>query len=146
MNPVNHQASIEPRYRTLLILWFALFASIGMFFLLTLLTKPNPSLPENNTLILVLFGISAGVVIAAYILKQKFLAQSVAKQDVGLVQQGLILAAALNEVAAMLGLLCYFMTANRYYYAFFILAAIGSLLNFPKRDHLLAASYKKNFN
>lgn len=127
-------------------LWFALFTSIGLFFLLTLLTTRNDSITPNNTVTLALLLVAVTAVIASYLIKQRFLAQAIAKQDMLLVQQGLIVAAAINEVAAMLGLLDYFLTANRYYYVFFIMAAIGALLNFPRRDHLLAASYKKDLN
>ena len=39
-------------------------------------------------------------------------------------------------------LLAYFATATPYYYIFFIVSAVGILLHMPRRDQLLAASYK----
>jgi hypothetical protein len=34
-------------------------------------------------------------------------------------------------------------TGNRYYFVLLLIAAIGMLLHFPRREHLLAASYKQ---
>lgn len=144
MNPMNNQATLETRYRTMTILWFGLFSSIVMFFLLTLVTPAETV--ENRVLSLTFAVIGTLAVIASRIVKQKFLSQSVDKQDIRLVQTGMIVAAALCEVAAMLGLMDHFLTGNRYYYVLFIIAVIGTLLNFPRRDHLLAASYKKPLN
>ena len=143
MQPINQQATLDARYRTLLTLWSALTVSIGMFFLLTLMA-PVENAVENKTLSYVLLAIGAIVVIASYFVKQRFLARSVNEQNIDLVQIGMVTASALCEVAAMLGLLDNFLTGNRYYYVLMIIAIIGNLLNFPRRDHLLAASYKSS--
>lgn len=142
MHPMKQPANLEGRYRTLVILWFALFLSIVMFLFLAVFVPPETERP-NTVMTFTFLAIGMVMVIASYIVKQRFLAQSVEKQEVALVQTGTIIAAALSEVAAMLGLMDRFITGTRYFYAFFIIAAIGSLLNFPRRDHLLAASYKK---
>lgn len=143
MQPINQQATLDDRYRTLLTLWSALTISIGMFFLLTLMA-PVENAVENKALSYALLAIGAVVVIASYFVKQRFLARSVNEQNIGLVQSGMVTASALCEAAAMLGLLDYFLTGNRYYYVLMIFAIIGNLLNFPRRDHLLAASYKNS--
>ena len=143
MRPVNQQVTLDARYRTLLTLWFALTISIGMFFLLTLLTSPENA-TENPVLSLSLLIVGMLFVIASYLVKQNFLARSVNEQDPFLVQKGMIVAAALSEVAALLGIMDYFLTAHRHYYVLLIVALIGSLLNFPRRNQLLAASYKSS--
>ncbi len=146
MRPMNEPATLEPRYRTMMILWFALLCSIGMFFLFAVLMAPDFAVTENKMLTLTFFAVGTMAVIISRFVKQRFLSQAVEKQDVALVQTGMISAAALCEVAAMLGLMDWFITGNRYYYVLFIIAVIGTLLNFPRRDHLLAASYKKPLN
>ena len=143
MQPVNQQESLDVRYRTLLTLWFALTVSIGMFFLLTVLA-PVEDLTENKALSYALAAIGAVLVIASYFVKQKLLARSVNEQNIGLVQTGMATASALCEAAAMLGVVDHFITGNRYYYVPMIIAVIGSLLNFPRRAHLEAASYKSS--
>ncbi len=141
MHPVNESA-LDTRYRIILILWFALFSSIAMLFLLAILITPGENVSENMVMSLTFVSLGTLSVIASYFVKQRFLAQAVAKQDVALVQTGTIVAAALCEVAAMLALIDLFMTGNQYYYLLMIVAIIGTLLNFPRRDHLLAASYQ----
>lgn len=141
MQPMNQQVTLDVRYRTMLTLWFALTISIGMFFVFTLVAPSEEAIP-NRTLSYAFLAIGMVAVIASYFVKQKFLSRSVNEQNVELVQTGMTAAAAVNEVAAILGLVDYLLTANRYYYLLMIVALIGSLLNFPRRDHLLAASYK----
>lgn len=144
MQPMNQQATLEGRYRTLVILWFALFTSIGLFFLLTILVSSTIAINENRILSSSLLVVGTVTVIASYFIKKRFLAQSVNEQNIVLVQTGMVVAAALTEVPALLGLMDYFVTGNPYYYVLMIIAVVGSLLNFPRRAHLLAASYKSS--
>jgi hypothetical protein len=83
------------------------------------------------------------IVVVAIVVKQKFLTQSVEKQEINLVQTGLIVGLALCEAAALFGLMDRVVTGNRYYFVLLLIAAIGMLLHFPRREHLLAASYKQ---
>lgn len=142
MQPMNEPATLETRYRTLMILWSALFISIGMFFVVAVFIGPRTEPIENRMLSLVFLAVGTLAVIASRVAKHRLMEQAVAKQDVALVQTGLVVAAALSEVAAMLGLMDSMLTGNRYFYLLFIIAVIGTLLNFPRRDHLLAAGYK----
>jgi hypothetical protein len=145
MQPSNQndlQARIAARFRTLLILWFALLISIGLYYVMTLLkhggvdTVPNPTLSVG----LVLAG--SVLVISSVLIKHKFLSQAVEQQRLDRVQTAHIVAWALCEVAAMLGLLEHFLTGNRYYYVLFMIAACGMLLNFPRRQHIQDACFK----
>jgi len=144
MQPFNQQVTLDARYRTLLTLWFAMTVSIGMFLLLTLFTVPAAGITPNPILSLTLLVVGMLAVIASYFVKQRILARSVNEQNVPLVQTGLTASAALYEVAALLGIMDYFLTGHRYYYVLFIVAFIGSLLNFPRRSHLVAAGYKSS--
>jgi hypothetical protein len=49
---------------------------------------------------------------------------------------------AITEVAALLGLLDFFLTTDRYYYVLLIIAALGLLLHFPRREHVVNAAFK----
>jgi hypothetical protein len=75
-------------------------------------------------------------------IKKKFLDRSVVNQDVGMVQRGMIIACALCEVCALLGLLGHFLAGNREFYFLFLLSAFGMALHFPRRSQLEAATYK----
>jgi hypothetical protein len=54
----------------------------------------------------------------------------------------MIIAVALCEAVGLFGMMVFFTTASPYYYFFFIVSVIGILLHMPRRDQLLAASYK----
>lgn len=146
MQPMNEPATLETRYRTLMTLWSVLFISIGMFFGVAAFVAPDTEPAENRVLSLVFLAVGTLAVIASRVAKHRLMEQAVTKQDVAVVQKSMIVAAALNEVAAMLGLMDRMLTGNRYFYLLFIIAVIGTLLNFPRRDHLLAASYKNRLN
>jgi hypothetical protein len=54
----------------------------------------------------------------------------------------LVIACAICEVSALLGLVEFFIVGNREYYLLLVLAAGGIALHFPRRSHLEAASYQ----
>jgi ABC-type multidrug transport system fused ATPase/permease subunit len=89
-------------------------------------------------------GPAAGIVfvVASIGIKLKFVNRAIEQQSAMVLQQGYILALALSEVAALFGLLDYFITGNPFYYANFIVAACGQLYHFPRRQHVLDASFR----
>lgn len=144
MNPMNQGAKagdLDARYRTMLVLWSALLASVGLYFFLTLVIE-RPASGDNPGLFWVLLAASIFPLLTSFVLKRKLLALSVTEQRPFLVQIAMILAVALCEAVALFGLLVFFTTATPYYYIFFIISALGILLHLPRRDQLLAASYK----
>jgi FtsH-binding integral membrane protein len=140
------ETNLNARYQTLLILWFALLMSIGMFFLVTLFAAPqianNASNPTNSVAVIVLTAVGTFLVILSFVVKRKLLERSVEKQDVNLVQQALVVACAMCEASALLGLIERFAFSISASYLLFLLAAAGTALHFPKRSQLEAASYK----
>lgn len=125
------------------ILWFALLMSIGCYFLVSYFAPGVVNEPGDAPSRLLVAAITAaGVVpvVISFVVKRKLLQRSVEKQDIGLVQQGLIIACALCEASALLGLVTHFVIGNREYYLLFLVAAAGIALHFPRREQLLAAS------
>lgn len=146
MQPSNQndlQAKIAIRFRMILVLWSALFLSIGLYYVMTLFVHPSEGTGQNSTLSAVFAVAGSVLAIISVPVKQKYLTQSVEQQRLELVQTGYVVACALCEVAAMLGLLDYFVTGNRYYYVLFIIAGCGMLLNFPRRQHVQDACFKE---
>jgi hypothetical protein len=137
---------LNKRYQTMLTLWSALLMSIFLYFAFIQFAMPevaNPSAnPPNSLLVVGITALGAVFLLASFIVKRKLLAQSVAKQDPFLVQKAMIVALALCEVSALLGLLERFLIGNREYYLLFILAVVGDLFHFPRRSQLDAASHK----
>ena len=145
MQPFNQsdlQAKIGLRFRTILILWSALFLSIGLYYVMTLFVHPSEDTGQNRTLSAVLAMAGSVLAIISVLVKHRFLTQSVAQQRLDLVQTGYVMAFALCEVAAMLGLLDHFVTGNHYYYVLFVIAGCGMLFNFPRRQHIQDACFK----
>jgi hypothetical protein len=139
------ETNLNARYQTLLILWFALLMSIGMFFLVTLFGAPemgNPPNSNNSVAVIVLTSLGAFLVILSFVVKRKLLERSVEKQDVNLVQQALVVACAMCEASALLGLIERFSLRVSASYLLFVIAAAGTALHFPKRGQLDAATYK----
>jgi hypothetical protein len=141
-NPKGPQTSIEQRLRAMLVLWLGMLGSIGGYYVLTLFTGPSEDTTPNPTVSLTLIAIGLLMTLISFPIKNKLLTTAVDRQEVQLVQQGYIVAWAVCEVAALLGLLDFFLTGHRHYYLLFIIAAAGQLLHFPRREHIINASFK----
>ena len=85
--------------------------------------EPNPTL----SLILIVIGVSATLI--SFVIKSKLITLAIEQQRIQLVQQAYIVAWAMTEVAALLGMLDFFATGHRHYYILFIIAALGMLLH-----------------
>ncbi len=144
MQPPNQmQKRIELRLRTMRILWFALLMSVVIYYVFTLIVTRTSDAQPNSTLFLVLVGIASSTTLFSFLIKSKLIDRAVELQQAARVQQAYIVAMALCEVAALLGVLDYFATGDRYYYVLFIIGVCGQLLHFPQRDHVISASFKR---
>ena len=133
-------ASIEGRYRTLIILWLANMASVGVLWLFATVTwTRTASAKSDSALNLILMALGTLLALVSLAVKQKLLARSVETQRVELAHIAYIVAFAMCEGAAIFGLLDYLLTNDRYYFLIFIVSIVFILLNFPKKEHLLAA-------
>jgi len=130
--------NIASRYLTLLILWFAICTSIAVLMVLIWFVKGNPA--GNSTLALVLEFAAVFPFGASFLLKQQFLSKAVAERKLDLVQTAYVMAFALCEASALLGLLDHFVNGSKFFYVGFILGVLGMLLHFPLKKHLLAAT------
>ena len=123
-------------------LWIAMLVSIGSYYAFTLFLHRSENASPNGKLSLILGVMGFSAILISLPLKSRFLNRAVEQQQASLVQQGYLLAWAVTEVAALMGLLDFLATNDRYYYIFFLIAACGQLLNFPKREHVENASFK----
>lgn len=139
MTPNNTQENVELRLRTMRTLWMGMILSILGYFVLTLFAGRSEDLEPNPTLSLILLAVAASAALVSFPLKSKLLNRAIEQKQVPMVQQAYIVAWAITEVGGLLGVLDFFMTGNRYYYLLFIIAALGQLLHFPRREHVLNA-------
>lgn len=136
--------SINKRFQSLLIMWFALLMSVLLYFLLTHFAAPKVDYdPGNSTtrVLVVALTLAAILLVAAsFFIRRTLLARSVDQQQINLVSQANVVAYAMCEVSALLGLIECFVIGYPNYYFLMLLAAIGIAAQFPKREHLTAAS------
>jgi cation transport ATPase len=148
MQPINQQQlqqQIELRMRTMRTLWIALLLNIGVYFVfLMLFLHRSEEVRSNAALSLILAIIAISAILSSFLIKSRLLSRAIEQQQVSLVQQAYIMAWAITEVAALLGMLDFLTTNDRYYYGFFLIAACGQLVHFPKREHVESAYCKSS--
>jgi hypothetical protein len=139
VNPVT----IDARYRTLVILWFAILASVAFLIVLSLvLHVTNQAQPLSPIASWTLAVIGTLIAATSSVPKRKMIEQAAQKQMPVLVFNGYIIAFAMSEVAGIIGLLLYFLNAGWIYIFLYIISVLFVLVHFPRRTDLLAASYK----
>lgn len=147
----NQNPTVEQSYRTLTLLWFALLSSQIMFLLIIYFAKPSVFRFDFSQPVL---GDNAGVVIAfavlaivnlglSFVMKKRSYEQAVAEQKISYVQTGLIIACALCEAISLLAIVLAFAFDYQYFFLWSALGIVGIMLHFPRRDDVVAASYKK---
>ncbi len=137
-NEAQAQATPEARYRGLLFIWLGQFVSLVAFLAMTWFSQV-PVRGANSTLQWVFGVLSGAAVTLSFPLKFKLRQRAIAEQRPDYVTTAYVFAFALCELSAIFGLVEYFIRGVPNY-LLFILAAVGFLLHFPRRQHLLAAS------
>ncbi|MEJ7848167.1 MAG: hypothetical protein WKF92_08785 [Pyrinomonadaceae bacterium] len=147
----NESSKIAGQHQTMIVLWAALLMSQFMFIVIIFFTRPQLFTLDfsqhffGNSMAQILgFALAAvTVVILSFAFRKKFIERAVQEQNPALVQQGLIIACALCEASSLFGLALAFAFDYQYFFLWFALGIIGIILHFPKKDALLAASYKQ---
>ena len=80
--------------------------------------------------------------LVSFPIKSKLLSSAIDQQQTAVVQQAYVVAWAITEVGALLSLVDYFLTGNRYYFVGLIIAGCAQLLHFPRREHVINAAFK----
>jgi F0F1-type ATP synthase membrane subunit c/vacuolar-type H+-ATPase subunit K len=146
----NEKINPEGAYKTLVILWFALLMSQVMFLAILFVAKPEvfkfdftkPILGENAPVIIGLAALALANFGLSFVMKKRSYQQAVAEQKIALVQTGLIIACALCEAISLIALVLAFAFSYQYFFVWFALGILGIILHFPRRDDVIAASYK----
>lgn len=93
--------------------------------------------------VMALAGVSVVSFFLSIVMRRKFIREAIEKQQVQLVQTGMILGCALGESITLFGLLLVFVQSYPYFYFFFALGMLAILLSYPKRDDVMAAGFKR---
>ena len=141
IDPQQVEAQVEARHKVFLILWFALFVSVMLLLVLALFAG-GKGLP-NPTLSYALLSVGSLIVLGSFLLKQQLAQKAINNNDIAALQSAHIVALALCESAALIGLFDRFVTASSTSWFLFGISALGILLHFPKKDQIRAVSYKQ---
>lgn len=125
-------------------IWLAMILSIGAYWVFCLVRGRPEGLAPNNTLFLGLVVVSLSATLVSFLVKSQLLNRAIEQQQVQQVQQAYVVGWAITEVGALLGMIDYLVSGDRYYYVLFIIAACGQLLHYPRREHVLNASFKRS--
>ena len=149
---MSQNLTVEQQYRTLSIVWAALFFSQILFLVMLYFIKPEiysfdftrPLLDEKfSVVVLALAFAGVSTFLMSFVLKSKLLKQAVERQNAGLVQSATIVACALCEATTLIGFVLAVAFGYQYFFLWFALGMLGFVLHFPRRDDLVAASYKQ---
>jgi F0F1-type ATP synthase membrane subunit c/vacuolar-type H+-ATPase subunit K len=135
MNQPPDKSLAGARYRGLLIIWGAQVFSLVLFFVIAQVISPTTSAGGTQPLLLALAATALTTFALSFIVKPRLLARAAAERRPDLVTTGYIIAFALCESCAIFGLVAHFTTGAREAYYFFVPAALGFLLHFPRRRH-----------
>ena len=141
-NPNDPQTSIELRVRTMRTLWIGGVLSLGAFYVFTIMSGRSDTVNPNQTVSLATLIGAMVAALVSFPIKSKLLSSAIEQQQPGMVQQAYVVAWTVNEVGALLSLLDFFLTGNRYYFVGLIIAGCVQLLHFPRREHVINAAFK----
>ena len=143
--------SIEQIYRTNLILWSAFLLSQSVFFMVLYFAKPElfkfdftkPFIGENFVVVVAFGFIAIMNLFIGLFLRMQGVQQAIDEQKPLMLQSALILGLAFCESLSILGLVLAFGFNYQYFFLWFILAIIGMMLHYPKRQNYHDASFRK---
>lgn len=146
----NEKINVEQAYRTLAVVWFVLLMSQGILMLFLSFVKPElfdfdfsqPLLGDDTILVLMLAIVSLSNFAISFVFRRKYINRAIAEQNVGLIQTAMIIGCSLCEAISLFGMLLAFTSDYQYFFLFFALGIFGIILHFPRRESIVAASYK----
>lgn len=147
----NEKTDLNKAYQTLLIIWGALLVSQFVFLAVIFFVRPEvfnfeftqPIGGKQPVFVMALASVSLVNFFLSFGGRKNYLREAVAKQNVGLVQTGMIVGCALGESITIFGVMLVFMQGYQYFFLFFALGILTILLSFPRRDDVMAAGFKK---
>ena len=133
------------------IIWSALLVAQLLFLIVLFFAKrevynfdfSKPLLGENPIMVIALAVLGVLTFLLSFILQRKFVNQAINEQKPELVQTAMVIGCALCEATTLFGLVLAFALSYQYFFLWFALGILGTILHFPRRENLIAASFKK---
>ena len=133
------------------VIWLALLASQVMLLVVIFFAKPEvfrldwsqPLLGKIPMMTLMFALLAISNLVLSFVFSRKYIGQAISEQKPALVQMAMILGCALCEAISLFGVVMAFAFSYQYFFLWVALGITGTILHFPKRDNLIAASYKR---
>ncbi len=147
----NQKFNVEQLYRVMAIIWLALLVSQFLFLVVLFFARreifnfnfSKSPLGENPVMVIALAVLGVSTFLLSFVLRRKFVNQAINEQKTELVQTAMIIGCALCEATTLFGLVLAFALTYQYFFLWFALGILGTILHFPRRENLIAASFKK---
>ena len=147
----NDKVNPEAAFKTMMSIWAALVMSQVFFPLIVFFAKPElfrfdlskPLFGDFVVEIGFLGFISLVNLIVSFTLRKRFTDQAVSTSRIALVQTAMIIGCAICEIVSLFGVLVAFAFEFQFFFVFSALGIIGTLLHFPRRSDIHAASFKR---
>jgi len=122
------------------------------FVLLLFVIKPElfrldfgrPLLGENAVAIGLIMLLCGNNLVLSFVFRRKYLKQAEALQSPQHAQTAIIIGCAMAESVSLFGLVLAIAFDYPYFFIFFILSIAATLLHFPRREEIQAASYRQS--
>lgn len=139
---MTDEITLQMRHRTLLILWLAMLMNVGVLFSMTVFLLPPDAAAEKGILRLVFIAVALLLVIASFIVRAKMFDRARELRALQTVHVAFVIAWAMCEASALLGLVEYFTIGSRNL-VLFGLSLLGMALHLPRIEHLESVGIKK---
>lgn len=129
------------------IIWMIVLASQFILLLMTYLVIPDiisGNGTENQVVSYVLGGIAAIALLASFIIRVVLVSMAKKQHTFWLVLLAAFLGITLCEAITLFGLMSAFVTRFPYFYIFFIVGIVGTVLHFPSRSMLQSTIDSEN--
>jgi hypothetical protein len=144
LNNAEQATKLEASLRNMRFLWAKFLIAVVMFSLFTFVLSParEPYEPETGQMLFMVFlGLSICSVAASFFVKTSFSKRAESERKVDLFHTGLVISLVLCEAAAIIGVVSHFSINHPFSFVMFVLAGLGELLHFPRREQLFNVAF-----
>jgi hypothetical protein len=124
----------EKSYGSVLIIWFALVPSTGMFYFIIRTSLQPGTMDPKWPLTYPLLVLAILMVLWSRHYATRYGAREAGPRPLAKVQFGYLLALVMSNSVAVYGLVVFVVAGWPYYWFFFVISAVAFILNFPRRD------------
>ncbi len=145
----NPEKNIDQALMTLMIIWFALVVSQILFLAMLFFIKPElfnfdlsrPVFGPNGVIYAILGVVALSNLGLSFGLRKKYINRSVTERNILLIQTGMIIGCALCESVSLIGVFVAIAYSYPYFFVFSGLGILGTILHYPRRSDLVAATF-----